>query len=227
MLEWKAAELDKSLAAVVCLLYMSEYFTWIARAATAPGYQPYIVYDTPRMLVGIQLGADILIIVLVLYLQLGPPKNKLIGNPNKKRSPGFRRPSPEHYMALALFCCLAATDLINVMNVREYAWLELALKVAFYTILMLLSLIGSTPTFKTLTLMCTTVFAVMIVASNVAAETESGNSSLYLATVFENMLVVECAHMFYLLKPMTVHTVSARPYVYTRMHDALSRVCHA
>jgi hypothetical protein len=198
MLEWNAEELDKGLAAAVCLLYLSEYITWIARAATAPGYGPYIIYSIPRMFVSIQLGIDLVIIFFVLYLQL-----KQTGI-NKTRIEGFRRPSGEHIMALVLFACLAATDLINIVNEREFAWLELALKVAYYTLLMLFSLIESTPTFKTLILLSTTVFAVMIVASNVAAETESGSSSRYLATVFENMLVVECAHMFYHLEPMKV-----------------------
>jgi hypothetical protein len=35
-----------------------------------------------------------------------------------------------------------------------------------------------------------------------ATESHSGSSSLYLASVFENMLVVECAHMFYHIQPM-------------------------
>ncbi len=204
MLEWKNEELDKGLAGAVCLLYLSEYFTWIARAATAPGYGPYIIYDVPRTLVIIQLCVDVAIILFLVYYQGFFSRGQNARNfPNSRnRSLGFDELSWEHTMPIVLLACLAATDLINVVNEKNFAWLELALKVAYYGLLLLLSCIRSTPTFKTLTLLPTTVFAVMIVASNVAAETESGNSSLYLATVFENMLVVECAHMFYHLKPM-------------------------
>jgi hypothetical protein len=204
MLEWKNEELDKGLAGAVCLLYLSEYFTWIARAATAPGYEPYTIYDVPRTLIIIQLCVDVAIILFLVYYQGFFIRRQNARNPpnTTNRSLGFADLSSEHIMPIVLLACLAATDLINIINDKNFAWLELALKVAFYGLLLVLSCIRSTPTYKTLTLLPTTVFAVMIVASNIAAETESGNSSLYLATVFENMLVVECAHMFYHLRPM-------------------------
>jgi hypothetical protein len=209
MLQWNREELDGSLSAAVCLLYLFEYFTWIARAATAPGYGPYVAYDIPRTLVIIQLVVDVAIILFLVYIQLGPPSRGLSDSSNRKA--GFRELTEEHFVAIALLSCLAATDLVNIVNERNYAWLELALKVAYYSLLLLLSCVQSKSTFKTMTLLPTTVFAVMIVASNVAAETERGGSSLYLATVFENMLVVECAHMFYHLPTMPPSTNKPGP----------------